>query len=1171
MSLTPDRLKQSLIFWAASIVGLCSGIASPIAVEGFEYSDMELLANGSANSGVGWESGWDIISGGGLEILNERIHQASPAGSTRELSVPFPLNTPNDLYFSFFARTDASDAFQFKLKQSSGDYVRWAFSRNSDGSVTIQAGTTTATSAAGTFLADTAYLVLSKFETNGDIAYLKLIDPTAPGDYTVEPTTWDLSAAGVTGVTIDRLDLQVTAGDVMLDNIVISASYTDAIAALSTDVPVVDSQSVILNEDGSRVITLLGSDVGNKLLSYNIITSPSSGVLIGTAPQLIYTPNANYSGSDSFTYTVDNGMLTSEEATVSISVIAEGSDALFMLSPKNEATLYEYNPELSWIKGAAAESVRIQIASDSSFSNVINDDEIYSYVNRFVPAADLAPGDYWWRAVTKNVITETWGNWSSARKFTIVDNPVVSVSTSDSFSRIRTIIANAGDNVRIVFESGSYTFSINDVGTIDYFIKLTNRSNVVIDGNNSDIIFDGKITSCGFSLIDGNSGSRDITIKNFNIYRNYPMALPLEIVSVDTGAGSFICERVNASYPLPSEDTFQYVADSGWVLDKNTDKIKFGTPLTLFVDTTKGGLHNMTQWKYFLTSGAANYISNLQPGDIFLKDEKYGIGRFEFRAVRASNLTFYNVNSYSTSINMNFSAEKCELIKVINCDFLKDEFIGLVSDGIHLKDVRGGAWIENNTLEYNGDDGFAIHPKIRAGQFSQIDDSTVEVGASDDVQVGDRLHFFENFSGFQYVTESTVVSVTQTGQGSRLNLADAVVTTNVTSYCNYSLAGPETMIRGNVLDGSRGDGFHLTLNGAIIENNILTDIGERAMTFTPTAGGGSYSQQVMVRNNTFNNMTRSDPMGTFGAFLVMNNGTVQRTLHNNISFVNNWCFGYQDCAVQIGEARDIKVKGNVFSSCEYHDYTQLDKDIVLLEETDNIYIQDNVFKEHRNRSANDYVDLINANGWVGDNPNFNDQFEVNYWLLSKINHTETGSIFLRGTSQPSRSLTTVRLTGSGQMNGNATTDTCTFSHIDLQGDAYLSMTILDFSEPTSTQFAKGGLMLRETDDADSKMVMFGVREYNGAYSLQHLSRSSVGGGLTANKTQSLTGFPVYVALERDGNSIVSSYSYDELSWTIFHSSTISMSNVTLGGVAVTSQAPRELATLLGDELHIEYE
>jgi hypothetical protein len=45
------------------------------------------------------------------------------------------------------------------------------------------------------------------------------------------------------------------------------------------------------------------------------VTSPAHGTLSGTAPNVTYTPAANYNGSDSFTFKVNDGALDSTPAT----------------------------------------------------------------------------------------------------------------------------------------------------------------------------------------------------------------------------------------------------------------------------------------------------------------------------------------------------------------------------------------------------------------------------------------------------------------------------------------------------------------------------------------------------------------------------------------------------------------------------------------------------------------------------------------------------------------------------------------------------------------------------------------------------------------------------------------------------------------------------------------
>lgn len=90
--------------------------------------------------------------------------------------------------------------------------------------------------------------------------------------------------------------------------------------ASSNSTPIANAQSVTTDEDVNVAITLSGTDADGDSLSYTIITQPVNGILSGTAPDLTYTPNANFNGGDSFTFVVNDGTADSVEATVTITV-----------------------------------------------------------------------------------------------------------------------------------------------------------------------------------------------------------------------------------------------------------------------------------------------------------------------------------------------------------------------------------------------------------------------------------------------------------------------------------------------------------------------------------------------------------------------------------------------------------------------------------------------------------------------------------------------------------------------------------------------------------------------------------------------------------------------------------------------------------------------------------
>jgi len=99
--------------------------------------------------------------------------------------------------------------------------------------------------------------------------------------------------------------------------------------------PTAGTTTVSTNQETPLTLTLTGSDpIGAPLTAYTLVTQPAHGTLkylstgtpaflgtlFGVPPTLVYTPNTGFHDVDSFTFTVTNGYLTSNPATVSITV-----------------------------------------------------------------------------------------------------------------------------------------------------------------------------------------------------------------------------------------------------------------------------------------------------------------------------------------------------------------------------------------------------------------------------------------------------------------------------------------------------------------------------------------------------------------------------------------------------------------------------------------------------------------------------------------------------------------------------------------------------------------------------------------------------------------------------------------------------------------------------------
>ena len=84
--------------------------------------------------------------------------------------------------------------------------------------------------------------------------------------------------------------------------------------------PVAEALTVVTDEDTEAPIALTGTDADADTLTYIVVADPTNGTLSGAAPDLIYTPNPDYSGEDGFQFTVSDGTDESLPADVAITV-----------------------------------------------------------------------------------------------------------------------------------------------------------------------------------------------------------------------------------------------------------------------------------------------------------------------------------------------------------------------------------------------------------------------------------------------------------------------------------------------------------------------------------------------------------------------------------------------------------------------------------------------------------------------------------------------------------------------------------------------------------------------------------------------------------------------------------------------------------------------------------
>lgn len=89
--------------------------------------------------------------------------------------------------------------------------------------------------------------------------------------------------------------------------------------------PVAKNDSYLLAKDSATAINVLAndSDSDGDTLSITAVTQPSHGTVVISNGKIIYTPTANYTGSDTFTYTLKDSHGATRSATVTVYVTQE--------------------------------------------------------------------------------------------------------------------------------------------------------------------------------------------------------------------------------------------------------------------------------------------------------------------------------------------------------------------------------------------------------------------------------------------------------------------------------------------------------------------------------------------------------------------------------------------------------------------------------------------------------------------------------------------------------------------------------------------------------------------------------------------------------------------------------------------------------------------------------
>jgi VCBS repeat-containing protein len=259
------------------------------------------------------------------------------------------------------------------------------------------------------------------------------------------------------------------------------------------DAPVASDVALTAAEDNvvaGHLVTAT-SDVDGDALSIHVVNGPQHGTLtIEVDGSFTYTPNANYNGSDSFSYKLSDGELESSIATVSFTMTAINdapvvNNASATLSEDGTLTFHPLS-NASDVDGDALSVVIVNGPTHGTLER--NADGSY----RYTPAANYAGGD----SITYKVKDGSLDSNVATLVLTVTPVNDVPVAVNDTASTLQdhplviNVLANdsdidnstganagsgrapnAGLSARIVSQPANGTITVNADGTLTYTPK----------------------------------------------------------------------------------------------------------------------------------------------------------------------------------------------------------------------------------------------------------------------------------------------------------------------------------------------------------------------------------------------------------------------------------------------------------------------------------------------------------------------------------------------------------------------------------------------------------------------------------------------------------------------------------------------------------------------------
>ncbi len=569
--------SEAVTGFVASDITVVNGTVGSLSGSGTTYTvNITPIAQGDVTVSVGGSKAFDAAGNGNsasaqlvrtYDSIAPTVTLSSTATNNTNVS-PIPVTITFSEAVTGFALNDITivngTAGSFS---GSGTTYTINITPNAQGTVTVNVGASKVTDAAG----------------NGNTAAVQLVrtyDTIAPAVPALTATPTSATNGNVTVAISYPADAVVklyrigssgawtaySAALTISQNTTVYAKCQDAAGNWSAEgsvvvnningVPTANAVNITATEDTVYNGILTGSDVEGNNLTFIKVTDPAHGtVAINTNGSFTYTPAANYYGSDSFTFKVNDGVFDSAAVTAAITVTAVNDAPVMTAINTLTGTLTNTPFTITYadLAGAANES-DVEGNSIRFVINAVSTGTLTKAGVAVVPGTTLASGE--------SLV------WTPAENASGVLN-AFTVKASDG------ILETAPVQVKVDVREGSITVTVKNpdgTGLSDVLVSIT-RDGVKLPGgvtNDSGIcLFEDMQTGVynitiqkpsGVTVVGDESRTVSLTYSSISTSVDFSFSNPASIF--DTGEDFF---KLEPGYEDINETQVVKVTENGRV------------------------------------------------------------------------------------------------------------------------------------------------------------------------------------------------------------------------------------------------------------------------------------------------------------------------------------------------------------------------------------------------------------------------------------------------------------------------------------------------------------------------------------------------------------------------------------------------------------------------------